>query len=201
MKKKIIFTVAILLLCTGLFILYKGLQPDTAKSANPSEAESGFLKNASKPKPQDKVKNNSGEESSDKQSAAPDTSKNTTKETAPFSSSKQGKTSDRLPDNFKVIDTVSNKVLLSTRIDLNNISAGDATLKALASAGIKYKISTFGGAMYVSMIGGIFERSAGPSSGWCYYVNGVKPGEAASSYKLSKDDTVEWKFQKNGLNS
>jgi hypothetical protein len=49
------------------------------------------------------------------------------------------------------------------------------------------------------MINGIKERSNGPLSGWCYYVNGTRPSVSSGRYKLKSEDKVEWKYLKDGL--
>lgn len=202
MKRKIIFTAAIILLCAGLFGLYRGFE-SASKNGGPAGNESGYFKNSAAPRGED-VRQSSGHSSS-----VADSDKQVAKSGQPSGGGEKAsaavptpKAAEKLPDNFKVIDTVTNnRVLLSARVNFENTNAGDATLKALQNAKVQYRASGMGGAMYVSMIGGIAERSAGPSSGWCYYVNGTKPGSSASSYPLKKDDVLEWKFQKNGLNN
>lgn len=202
MKRKIIFTAAIILLCAGLFGLYMGLQRGTQKGTASGNNESGYFKNTAAPKTGDVQKSDPSSSTAvnDKQVSKSGKSSGSSGEKTP-TAAPTPRTPEKLPDNFKVIDTVTNKVLLSSRVDFENTNAGDATLKALQDTKVEYKASRMGGAMYVSMIGGIAEMSAGPSSGWCYYVNGAKPGCSASSYALKKDDVLEWKFQKDGLNN
>jgi hypothetical protein len=71
----------------------------------------------------------------------------------------------------------------------------------LEVAKISYKIASFGNSVYFSSINGIRERSAGASSGWCYYINGKKLGIGAGDYKLNQNDKLEWKFLKDGLSN
>jgi hypothetical protein len=101
--------------------------------------------------------------------------------------------------NIIITDTVSGKVILSKAIIYNGETAAEATSKALDAAKITYKISIFGDKVYFSSISGIKERSAGASSGWCYYINGKKLSLGAGSYKLNKEDKLEWKFLKDGV--
>jgi hypothetical protein len=101
--------------------------------------------------------------------------------------------------NIIITDTVSGKVILSKVIIYNGETAAEATSKALDAAKITYKISIFGDKVYFSSINGIKERSAGASSGWCYYINGNKVSLGAGSYKLNKEDKLEWKFLKDGV--
>jgi hypothetical protein len=103
--------------------------------------------------------------------------------------------------NMIITDTISSKVILSKKVEYNGETVAEATTKALNASKISYKTSTFGGAVYFSSIGGIRERSAGASSGWCYYVNGKKLSVGAGSYKLNKGDKLEWKFLKDGVSN
>lgn len=101
--------------------------------------------------------------------------------------------------NLIITDTVSGKIILSKAINYDGQSAAEATMAALDSAKISYKVSGIGEALYFSSINGLRERAAGASSGWCYYVNGKKINSSSGSYKLNKDDTLEWKYLKDGL--
>jgi hypothetical protein len=101
--------------------------------------------------------------------------------------------------NLIITDTISGKVILSKRISFNGESAAKITTAALDAAQINYKTAVFGGAVYFSSINGVRERSAGASSGWCYFVNGKKLAVGSGDYKLNTNDKLEWKFLKDGL--
>lgn len=107
--------------------------------------------------------------------------------------------STSLKPNFYIIDTVNNKVLYKGYVDINSKSAGDVTLKVLIDNKISYRAKGTGGNIYFSSIAGLKERDYGENSGWCYYVNGVKPSVGAGSYILKDGDIVEWKYLEDGL--
>jgi hypothetical protein len=101
--------------------------------------------------------------------------------------------------NFVITDSISGKVILSKRISFNGETAAQATTAALDDSQISYKTVVFGSSIYFSSISGIRERSAGASSGWCYFINGKKMTVGAGDYKLNQNDKLEWKFLKDGL--
>lgn len=47
---------------------------------------------------------------------------------------------------------------------------------------------------YVRYINNIGEFDAGTNSGWLYKVNGQLPSIGSSSYKINKNDVIEWRF-------
>lgn len=102
------------------------------------------------------------------------------------------------PDNITIMDTISGKTIIAKAVEINGLSAADATIKLLNSANISYKTSGFGDTIYFSSIKGLRERGEGALSGWCFYVNGKKPSIGAGAYKLNKDDKLEWKYLKDG---
>lgn len=102
--------------------------------------------------------------------------------------------------NFRIIDTVNNKVIISRHYDIEGKNAGDITIMALKENNIKYKATNIAGIIYFSMIDSLFEKSAGPLSGWCFYVNNIKPDKNAASVVLGRNDKLEWKFLKDGVN-
>ncbi|MBP1744241.1 MAG: hypothetical protein H6Q58_1219, partial [Firmicutes bacterium] len=101
--------------------------------------------------------------------------------------------------NFKVYDSVSGAFLASLAVD---ISDGDTVAEVTMSAlDGDCRATGSGDSIYFSRIMGLSEKSAGPMSGWCFYVNGQKPGLSAGAYKLKAGDVVEWKFLKDGTNN
>lgn len=47
---------------------------------------------------------------------------------------------------------------------------------------------------YVKGIHYLYEKAAGPNSGWTYEVNGEQPQRSADKYKLQPGDVVVWKY-------
>ncbi|WP_051350683.1 DUF4430 domain-containing protein [Caloramator sp. ALD01] len=107
--------------------------------------------------------------------------------------------STTLKPNVYIIDTVNNKVIYKGYVDINSKTAGDVTLKVLIDNKISYRAKGTGGSIYFSSIAGLKERDYGANSGWCYFVNGVKPSVGAGSYTLKDGDVLEWKFLEDGL--
>ena len=101
--------------------------------------------------------------------------------------------------NIIIRNEVTGETIASIYIEIEGLNAGDATMKALSENGIACRTVRSSAGIYFSSIGGVKEKSAGPLSGWCYYVNGNKPGMGASAYTLKKSDKVEWRFLENGL--
>jgi|UPI00077D8AAF hypothetical protein len=102
-------------------------------------------------------------------------------------------------ENFIIYDEVEQKNILKLKINLENKSVAEVTQEVLKDKGIDYTILGSGDTVYFSMINGIKERSNGPLSGWCYYVNGTRPSVSSGRYKLKSEDKVEWKYLKDGL--
>jgi hypothetical protein len=48
--------------------------------------------------------------------------------------------------------------------------------------------------IYVSGIGGFYEKDAGAQSGWKYKVNGTYPGDSAGDVKVHDGDNIEWVY-------
>lgn len=125
--------------------------------------------------------------------------KNESSNTNTASTSSQNVQVEKKEDpNIFIIDEVNGKQILSCYLNIEGKNAANVTIEALTSNGISYKVDS---SMYFSSIAGLKERSAGKASGWCYYVNGVKPGVGAGSYVLKKGDKVTWKFLKDGINN
>ncbi|MEK6264260.1 MAG: DUF4430 domain-containing protein [Clostridium sp.] len=98
-------------------------------------------------------------------------------------------------------DDISSKTILSLHLNTVNRTVGEITLQELDNNGINYKPSGRGKVLYFTMINDLKARDNGPLSGWCYYVNGVKPGVSCGAYKLKSGDVVEWKYLEDGVNN
>jgi hypothetical protein len=103
--------------------------------------------------------------------------------------------------NFMIKDGISGKTILSLRLNTENRNVGEITLQELDNNGINYKPSGRGKVLYFTMINDLKARDNGPLSGWCYFVNGVKPGISCGAYKLKNGDVIEWKYLKDGVNN
>ncbi|MGH4121741.1 MAG: DUF4430 domain-containing protein [Clostridium sp.] len=102
--------------------------------------------------------------------------------------------------NLVIKDDISGKIILSINISTENKTVGEITLSELDNRGISYSASGRGEAVYFTMINNLKARGKGALSGWCYYVNGAKPGVSCGAYKLKSSDVVEWKYLKDGVN-
>lgn|GEM_PF-5717318 len=99
--------------------------------------------------------------------------------------------------NFTVVDTIDNKTILSTYVDVSGKTVGDVTLNALMSKGISVETTGSGYSLYISAIAGVREKEHGKNSGWIYFVNGNSPQVGCGSYKLNQGDKVIWKYSSN----
>lgn len=99
--------------------------------------------------------------------------------------------------NFTIVDTISNKTILSTYVDVSGKTVGDVTLNALMSKGIPVETTGSGYSLYISAIAGVREKEHGKNSGWIYFVNGNSPQVGCGSYKLNQGDKVTWKYSSN----
>ncbi|MBU5590436.1 DUF4430 domain-containing protein [Clostridium sp. MSJ-4] len=98
--------------------------------------------------------------------------------------------------NVRILDEANGTNIISDYVQIEGKTVEDATKEILNKNSINYVVK----AGYFSSISGIKERSAGKASGWCYYVNGNKPGVGASAYVLKAGDKLTWKFLKDGIN-
>jgi len=103
--------------------------------------------------------------------------------------------------NFMIKDDISGKTILSLGLNIENRTVGEITLRELENNGINYKQSGRGKVLYFTMINDLKARDNGPLSGWCYFVNGVKPGISCGAYKPKNGDVIEWKYLKDGVNN
>lgn len=103
--------------------------------------------------------------------------------------------------NLVIKDDISGIIILSTNISIENKTVGEITLSQLDNRGINYSASGRGETVYFTMINSLKARGAGALSGWCYYVNGSKPGVSCGAYKLKSGDVVEWKYLEDAINN
>lgn len=210
MKRKLVLIILVLLVSTGLIFLSKGLQKQEApiQEARANTTDQQIQIDSSIDENKEETKNTSEGSNvsitTDSQDNKPEstskTSNETQKTTETVKNTKpQPKAVPVQVPNLTITDSISGKAILSKTAVYNGETVAQATIKALDSAKMSYKASTFGDAVYFSSINGLRERSAGPSSGWCYYINGRKLSVGAGSYKLNKDDKLEWKFLKDGV--
>ncbi|MBZ9688410.1 DUF4430 domain-containing protein [Clostridium estertheticum] len=103
--------------------------------------------------------------------------------------------------NLVIKDYISGKIILSINVSTENKTVGEITLSELDNRGISYSVSGRGETVYLTMINNLKARGKGPLSGWCYYVNGSKPGVSCGAYKLKSGDVVEWKYLEDAINN
>ncbi len=101
--------------------------------------------------------------------------------------------------NFTIYNDVNKTTVFSKYISFNDgETAANVTKKTLDSNNISYRLKD---GFYISSMAGLSEKAPGmASSGWCFYVNGVKSSVGASSYILKSGDKVTWKYLEDGLN-
>jgi len=210
MKKKIILSFFMILICAGLIFLVKGFQEKAAvvpQAVNPTAQKSGetaeTAETAKTAKTTDKSVSTIDASGTGSSNAAvsSDSGANTNPASGSSESSSSAvtETEKKPSNNFIVYDSARGVTLTSLSVDISDgDSAADVTMKALNG---DYRASGSGDSIYFSKIMGISEKSAGAMSGWCFYVNGQKAGLSAGSYKLKSGDVVEWKFLKDGTNN
>ena len=210
MKKKIILSFFMILICAGLIFLVKGFQEKAAvvpQAVNPTAQKSGetaeTAETAKTAKTTDKSVSTIDASGTGSSNAAvsSDSGANTNPASGSSESSSSAvtETEKKPSNNFIVYDSARSVTLTSLSVDISDgDSAANVTMKALNG---DYRASGSGDSIYFSKIMGISEKSAGAMSGWCFYVNGQKAGLSAGSYKLKSGDVVEWKFLKDGTNN
>lgn len=72
----------------------------------------------------------------------------------------------------------------------------DVLKRVTRDCGIQMEFSYFPmyESMYIEGIGNLYEKDCGGSSGWFYFVNGVKPNYGVSKYVLEDQDNVEFYY-------
>lgn len=172
MKRKLILSGFMVLFCTGVIFLMKGVQEQAA--VIPPSAENTVELSAGIPE------------------AGPVDGTGAAAETAVSVSKPVGSS------NFQVYDSVRGIYLTSLSVEFSQgDSVAAATMKALEG---NFRASGSGDSIYFSRILGVAEKSAGPLSGWNYYVNGQKPSISAGAYHLKEGDVILWKFLEDGVN-
>jgi len=221
MKKKLIPSLLMIMICAGMIFIVKGIQEkaaavpqaavqaaqkadaasetkdqvsDAAPASAPSSAPAGSTAAAKQKTSGSTVK----ADASSSDSSAKEVSDGNTVSAASGSTA-AAQTEKKPSVTFAVYDTVSGTCLTSKTVDIaDGDTAADVTMKALDG---DYRAAGSGESIYFSKIMGIAEKSAGPLSGWCFYVNGGKPGISSGAYKVQAGDAVEWKFLKDGTNN
>lgn len=228
-NKKYIFIFLMLLLCVGLYYGVKGVQnyyynkEDTqnkvaavkkssietsaAKQDNSNQGSSNFdstKSNASKGSDASSTGSKSSQNSGTKSSAANSGSSGQNQPAGSTTGSETGSASiPKQPvqqSNCSVViyDDVHKKTILSVNITID----GETSVEIITQQVLKkYNIHFIDSGGYFREIEGLAERKAGPYSGWCYYVNGVKAGRGAGSYILKKGDKLEWEYLADGLSN
>lgn len=175
MKRKLILSGFMVLFCTGVIFLMKGVQEQAA--VIPPSAESTVELSAGNP---------------EAGPVAGTAGTGAAAETAVSASKPVGS------NNFQVYDSVRGIYLTSLSVEFSQgDSVAAATMKALEG---NFRASGSGDSIYFSRILGVAEKSAGPLSGWNYYVNGQKPSVSAGAYHLKEGDVILWKFLEDGVN-
>lgn len=173
MKRKLIVSFLVVVFCIGLTMLSKGLRQGVESILEPSlvtATDQTLL-------PVDAV-------------PQPDAASGTSPAGSPSASSVSAK-------NFMVFDEVSGTTLAGLTLSFREgDTVAKVTLDALQG---DCRVTGTGDSLYFSRILGLAEKSAGPTSGWCYYVNGSKPSVSAGAYLLKAGDVVSWKFLKDGV--
>lgn len=158
-------------------------------------------KNSDKSKEEIKNSEETKKPSKSKESKSSSSSKVSSSKETPKSEAPEKKPSNppekKEEINFIVVNTINNDTIVSASYDIEGKTVEEVTVSILNSKKIDFKLR----AGYFSSIAGLKERSKGKASGWCYYVNGNKPGVGAGSYYLKKGDKVQWKFLEDGINN
>lgn len=179
MKKKLILSIFMILICTGIIFFIKGYQQKAVVVEQDSSSQTA--------------------QTSTKENTNTGSNTNTTKNSAVPKADSAASGTDKKSNevNFMVYDSVSNTYKASLYVKFNDgDTVSEVTIKALNG---NCRATGSGGNMYFSKIMGISEKSAGALSGWCYFVNGKKAGISSGSYKLQSGDKLVWKFLKDGL--
>jgi len=99
--------------------------------------------------------------------------------------------------NVRIVNDITGEAIASEYVNIEGKSAYDVTLEILEKNNISKKIKSG----YFASMAGLEERKPEKTSGWCYYVNGVKPGIGASAYTLKSGDKLVWKFLLDGISN
>lgn len=70
------------------------------------------------------------------------------------------------------------------------LEKGATVYDALKATGVAFS----GAGGYVAGISGVYEFDWGSTSGWLYYVNGIKPNVASTKYVCKDGDVIQWRY-------
>ena len=224
MKKKLMIIVVMLLVCTGMFILAQKAQSSVIDKKNKAEAAVANKSSENKNVADNKVETDKATETPKEENKEQATANSTESKPNNSNGSEAGKPSSKqttstqpnpapstpvvVPvtpkkdSNFAIIDEVNNKIIIEKKVDFDNVTIDFITCKLLKEAGINYGNDDEGSSSsYFYSIAGLTERKSGPLSGWCFYLNGKKPGMGAGSYIYHKGDVLVWKYMRDAVNS
>lgn len=223
MKKKIVLSLMVILISIGAILGAKSVEKSIIRPNNnnrqiSTQHENKTIKDKNENKQENKENNNLNNTQKNKPSkeldkASTNTQSNQKKDNVSKennnsnekSSSQSKKNTNNISENktqapnILIQDDTTGKTIVSTYMDFsNNPSVGEVTIKVMQG---RYEATGYGDSIYFSSIAGINEKSKGPLSGWCYYVNGAKASKSAGAYKLRAGDSLIWKFVKDGVNN
>jgi len=228
MKRKLMIIIVMLLVCTGMFTLAQKAQKSYLSKSNKvsaSKDNSADIKKSEESSKKAEI-NNTAEASkpeSKTQQSAVNTTQNKPSNTS--TSGNNGNTSSptqqptntptavapapapkampvpKADSNFVIIDEVNKNIILESKIDFDNVTIDFITCKLLKENNKSYGNEDEGTSVsYFYSINGLAEKKAGPLSGWCFYVNGQRPGIGAGSYIYHRGDVVIWRYKEDSLN-
>ena len=150
-----------------------------------------------KSQPETKVSEPNKESKGEKQNSE---SKNNEVKAEPESKNqvKPKETEKKQEPNVRIVNDITGEEIASGYVNIDGQKVETVTRKVLSDSGIAPPVVKSG---YFSSIAGLKERHPEKTSGWCYYVNGVKPGIGASAYNLKSGDKLVWKFLLDGINN
>jgi len=229
MKKKLMIIFVMLLVCTGMFVLAQKAQSSVIDKKNKAEAAVANKSSENKNVVDNKVETDKATETPKEENKEQAAANSTESKPNNSNGSEEGKPSSKqttstqpnpgppapapstpvvVPvtpkkdSNFAIIDEVNNKIIIEKKVDFDNVTIDFITCKLLKEAGINYGNDDEGSSSsYFYSIAGLTERKAGPLSGWCFYLNGKKPGMGAGSYIYHKGDVLVWKYMRDAVNS
>ena len=229
MKRKLMIIIVMLLVCTGMFMLaqkaQKSYQDKNSKvtaskdnSADTKKAEDNIKKTET-----NSTAEPSKVEDKNQQTSAVNTTQNKPANTAASTSNNGNSSSSpqqpttpqavvtptpapkampvpKADSNFVIIDEVNKSIILEGKFDFDKVTIDFITCKLLKEKNIVYGNDDEGTSMsYFYSINGLTEKKAGALSGWCFYVNGQRPGIGAGSYIYHKGDVLIWRYKENAL--
>ncbi len=102
---------------------------------------------------------------------------------------------DDLKDNVRSRVPSSGVIMSRTTVEIESgDSVYDVLKRAAGMHGVSVTAENTALGIYVSGIGGFYEKDAGAQSGWKYKVNGTYPGDSAGDVKVHDGDNIEWVY-------